>query len=143
MAENEDKKERYWERISEAIDELTIEKRKLESMRCELKSLKENIKKGENMTYDEENIKLTFSIGPIDNNLSDEESEKELEELYQDKIDIIKEIVGRDIYTDVDICEGWTAGREEYYETYIIYTDIEKLKEEEIKKLKEEEIEID
>ena len=53
MAENEDKKERYWERISEAIDELTIEKRKLEHKMNELKSLKENnLKKGENMTVE-------------------------------------------------------------------------------------------
>ena len=40
-AEKEDKKERYWEMISEAIEELVIEKRKLESMRYELHALKE------------------------------------------------------------------------------------------------------
>jgi uncharacterized coiled-coil protein SlyX len=52
-AEKEDKKERYWEMILEAIDELTIEKRKLEHKMNELKSLKENnLKKGENMKYE-------------------------------------------------------------------------------------------
>ena len=43
-AEKEDKKERYWEMISEAIEELVIEKRKLERMRDELHDLKENVR---------------------------------------------------------------------------------------------------